>query len=322
MIEAYKRIEIAEVCYPYEAALWIALGRLPEALHGESDAEGRKDPHHLSQDYRPEGTEPFFLEELPSVDGVAGWMRYLNAKYQSPGASSVDEYFNGTGSEGDYDSRYKGIFPQGPKDEAGFIEASYVEELEAPVWAQIERARLKVLLALMEGRLPAWGLRLSEEHEPEEREAWDCARVEALPPSVWTNEPEVWSEEPEHIRSGFVAVWTDVQTLLDVFPTPDLPPTQVSGTRVGQTFIMSPTMQGAGMQAPRPTRGRPKAAAGAIETAVRNEFERRRKGGLLPEKREAATADCIEWVKEIFNSDIGRSTAQRYLRPVLDRNGP
>jgi hypothetical protein len=317
-MKAYKSFDVSDICYPYEAAAWVAFGRLPEVCFDENGMEVRGDIRSISNGYGPEGAGLVSTDEISKFcENDAEAVLYLNAKYIDPAVSSIDEYFNGNSN---FDERARGFVHFGPCTEDGYIGAKLVESIEYRIGSAIERGRMKVLLSLMEGTIVARGIEIPQEwqdvswddrgddfwEEIEENEPTD------IPKDVWTNSNVIWSDDPAEIQiKNYLYPVLRVPDLISAFPFPDLAEEDFAAKRMGGTVFLD-VEQGANLSAIKRSRGRQLKGDGAIATGVKNEFKRRFDAGLLPEKSEAIYAEVIEWVYSIFDEKISRSTAQRY----------
>lgn len=320
MMRAYVAIDPADVCYPFEAAAWVAFGKIPEANFDEHGVEtrGRVDP--IAEGFSPEGDDLFTADQLAIFfDREEEAARYIKAKYHDPAVSSVEEYFT------DYSTEFRkwGYF-YGPREESGYIEALFVETAEARIHFARERARLKVLLALMEGKVKARGIRISDEWRGVDPSQWTEAfwdelndlEPEEIPPSEWENSEIIWSEDPSAvIMRSYLYPTLSVSDVLRHFEHPDVEERAVEAVRIGATVIIG--FGGEGLATVKSSRGRQPKGAGMIKTAVTNEFLRRSQDGCLADKNEAVCQEAIEWVLATFGETISRTTAQRYLAPMF-----
>lgn len=321
---AFKPIEVASVCLPSEAALWLALGRLPEMYLTDDFVEARNSIGGLVEDYHmvPE-LHPFGQNEI-EANGVDGdYEKYFQAFIDRP-AQTFDEFFNGL--EG---SRWNPV--QGPPRPEGHAQIALVQGIEDCMNAIIERARLRVRLALIEGSLSAYGFVVPpnwvqedggwyrDDGEPDgTRQLEQQVKVAQIPGQMWASFPSTW-EIGDGIAypDGFIGTWIPLSQVLELFPTPLLPVQEVQCQRVGETLLLGGNTREIEKNTPR-RRGRPKKGGIEVEAVIVNEFKRRAAKGDLPVKREAVVQDSIDWASQILGVSVSRSAAQRYLRPVFD----
>lgn len=324
MLRAYVAIEPAEVCYPFEAVAWVAFGKMPQAHLDDGGWETRGDAKAIANGYSPSGEDLFSNDEMSNFfenEVEAG--RYFAARYIDPAVKSVDEYFNG---DAVFHQRARGYVKQGPRLESGFIEAKFVEVAEARISLARERARLKVHLALLDGRLSATGLRIPGEWHTVSTTEWtdefwdDLVGIERsnIPAEEWASASDAWHCNPEDVRtSKYLYPLVAVADLLQVFEAPDVGEVEISGFRIGATLFIDDSEKNEKGPSKLP-RGRQRKGDGAIAVAVKNEFARRLRDGSLPGKKEAIVQEVIGWVESVFDQEISRTTAQRYLAPVLE----
>lgn len=320
-MRAFVEIEIADVCYPHEAASWVAFGRLPEFHRFEDGTESRGASRAIGEGYAPrtrnlikEDEVSAFFDEQMEIDA------YFHAKIIDPGVDTVDEYFNSwLASEPD-----EWPYRQGPRPERGYRLAVLVQETDREVHRAWERARLKVLVKLMEGRVLATGLRLTDallENDKWDSSEWDeidAIEASVVPAEEWTEDSKPWSADPPQIRVGrYLYPVIQVEDLLREFPIPEIKEEPFSAIRRGGTIILKEENSNA-LSATKPRRGRYQIADGLISRAVVKEFQKRFDDGLAPRKAEALVHEAIEWVEGLYERRVSRSTMQRYLRPVLD----
>lgn len=337
MIEAYRPIIVAEVCFPFEAAEWLAFGRLPEEFVTEFKVapftreyrEVRKEVRALCSTEYPVGDDFYRPDELEAVGFGADYQRYVEiASCDEP--VYLHELFHGTFTDQKLGKR--GLLEFAPPTPAAYENALLMERVSEAMAPLEERARLMVLLALMDGRLTAQGFAVPEGWAADEDGVWvrdngkdgdleelySQAVARPIPQSAWRNTLDVWDIGTGIANlPGFIGAWISTEQLLEIFPQPNRQIQEFSGQRVGETIISSSERKGRGVSTPV-KRGRHKKAGGVVEKAVKNEFLRRLRAGLLPEKSESVVYECMSWAKETLEESISRTTAQRYLAAVFE----
>ena len=290
---AFTPVEIAEVCLPFEAAEWVALGRVPPLLLSEHLVEMRDDLRSLMDGDEIEPS-PYAQGELAALGIEVDYGEYLELFY-SCGFESVDELFNGDVTISPW--RF-----QGPPKPEIYDEVAFLERIYDVVRPAMKRGELTVLLALVEGKLTARGYKVPEGWSVDLDGNWSCennedadardleeiAVVQDIPSAMWLDLEAPWNvgEGGKHV-SGFLGAWIDVAQLMKVFPEPNLPPRQTSGRRYGETLLVDESTVRQSVRTAPAKRGRPKKGDGVIELAVHAEFKRRARAGEIPEKKEA-----------------------------------
>lgn len=300
-MEFYQRIEVAEVCLPFEAAMWIAFGRVPPAHYDEDGIEIRACPVAVA-DGHIIGHDPYHPDEFLAAGVALDHGRYFDLLLS--GASlSVDDYFNGSGNY---------LIAQGPLNKRGYDDAKFMKEVADAFMPYEAQAKTALLLALMQGRLTAHGYSLPHDDRDVYDDLWDDSPEPiAIPVRAWRDLPAIWSGDGSEIRlPGYQFAWIDTASVFREFPEPFLPSRKIGGVGFGATLVI--TSENVRSSEGRP-RGRPRNTDDPVRKAVELEFTRRANRGELPEKQEAVYHECIQWVKRTFDKEISRSTAQRYL---------
>ncbi|AGT08117.1 hypothetical protein [Paracoccus aminophilus] len=318
----YKRTTVSEVCLPSEVADWLMVGRVPEFMPGRYGEEERTNfDFWINRDFHliPDPTYP---EELELLGIKTDYEQYIEALFGR--FSSVAELFNADDAHLPEHLKFR---DQGPPTKQVIESIKEMERVNALIAPIRERAKLTVILALLEGRLKAYGYPLDE---PEAHEAWQgsdwreyIAKTSAVevPAQFWRNEEWVWSiGENEGSIPGYLAIWIKTSDALELFPKPFFEPKAISGEEHGVFMVVDGASDHRVTKQIRQPgqRGRAMKGEGAIEKAVRAEFTKRLESGALPQKSEAICQEAIEWVEWLFGEAIGRTTAQRYLKPIID----
>ncbi|MDB5660453.1 MAG: hypothetical protein JWS10_3068 [Cypionkella sp.] len=191
--------------------------------------------------------------------------------------------------------------------------AKQMKALHVPLNRAINRARVDVLSALMDGKLIGTGLLAFGSDETE----WaDYRDFEEIKPDEWT----MWGVDFESsnlaIKGGcYFAVTVPISDCLRVFSGTMVEPRRVSGWLHGSTIILDEGESNTVKSITRPRPGRTPMGDGMAEIAVLHAMQMRR--SELPRKKEAILAEAQEWYLAHFNKPLSRSTAQRYLAPLL-----
>lgn len=115
---------------------------------------------------------------------------------------------------------------------------------------------------------------------------------------------------------GWIGVQVDLCDLLALFPRSHLEAQVISGIVSGVALIVDDE-SGKSATLGKAPRGRRRKGGGAVEQAVQDEFAERLASGQLPEKAEGVWQEVMDWAKKALGEEISRSTAQRYLAPIL-----
>ncbi len=324
----YKVIDWPDTCYIQEAAYWLAFGRVPDYFLDDDGADQRQ------------GEDARYSGEIVEFD----W-GYSEAEFRAAGVSVDYERYSRVFQEHVYESaddiktweRRLSDFREREDSSDGiqFVERQ-VEEARAGVaawdWrrsiddliaAFIDNARAKIFQALFAGELTAIGWREYENnHAADEME--DQGEFITIDKSRWSLRHFDW-EKSELVagKDRFRAVQVSTDDLLSRFPAPLCEPLIATVRIYPGVAIINDDAEGDATEhaLPRP-RGRPAKGGGAVQTVVQNFFGEKIKQGAVPQKREALIQDVIDFVKAAFKEDITRSTAQRYLQPLLQQAQP
>ncbi|UTS79773.1 hypothetical protein [Phaeobacter piscinae] len=335
-MEIYVRAEVPEFCYIHEATHWVAFAIPPVGF----DSFDTQESISADLDHMCAPQEPHFFAIAPVVDqfvdGASSreFSDKLNACLGRAEAEILDDM------QRLEDIHRKYAVPA--KDELGAEHweredrrhrqqvAEYQSELEAARAISptidalnhlVEIARSKLFAALAEGAITSRGINprlegdiITGEFESIPHTAWRMSDVD------WDNANLGELADDDELRDRMEA-WVGVQVpfkeLVTLFPSPNIEIQAASVKDYGGCLV--PDGDAALKATPPATKSaarRSAKAGNAIRTAVRNEFQRRLKGGHRPQNRESLVQDCIGWVSKTFEEEISRSTAQRYLEPL------
>jgi hypothetical protein len=195
--------------------------------------------------------------------------------------------------------------------------ARQIKAFDAPLTRALDRAKLDILQALMDGKLTGTGL-LETEVGAEDDIEWQIGDFEEIPPERWSLSGVDFDNSNLKIEGAvYLAVTVPIETCLKVFPSPRLDPVRVSGWLHGSTLILDDAIESNIGEAPTKSRGRPSKADGFAPIVVKNAMRILLKSGKLPNKKEAIIAEAQAWYKAYFGQPLARSTAQRYLAPIF-----
>lgn len=335
MLRFYREVDLPDTCYIQEVAYWIAFGRVPEWRPYGDENDARKSAEALLEyggilDYDYGYSEAEF-----ALAGVAihEWDRYQNAKLALSGTAeeslrNAERYTNVTPAEHLREEekqevlRYSAVLAQEYKADAKELEwATSIDEEMEPI---VERARLKVLQALSSGELKATGW---VDRQPDNEETRKNIPNEEygdfveIPAGVWTYRRFDWqSSQLETTTKTYRVVQIETSAMLAVFPSPHCESIPSDCAVYPGVAILSRTDE-TRTSVPLRRKGRPALGDGLIGVALQNWARDRMMRGELPAKREAVWTEGVAWVRQMFERDIGRTTVQGYLRPVLPDAG-
>jgi hypothetical protein len=319
----YKETETAEVCHPFEAAEWIALGRVPEFFFDGRDGEARTDLRAEANGFVIDPHVTPTPTELAAWGVEVDYQDYLDAKFSSPGFDSIAE---AEAAIVENKARLEGLEIE-PLSSAAYYRTSLdeddrrlielVESSEAQIRYQIELARVSVIKEMMSGNLVTSGFRFKIREG--EFDLDDDAEIEVIEPQRIRLSSMDWDENTLRTSSAhFSLVHFDTSDVFRIFPRPEIAQKRISGEVAGSTLILAKEGQRAPTARQRvQTRQNRRDIAGIVS----KEFERRGRKGLLPDKREAIYAEAIEWTNDVLGQKSSRSSMQRYLTEVIEKYG-
>ena len=313
-----------------ECAEWLAYGRLPTAdwyfdRHSEvSDHDARRDVGEI----RSAGgcpVEPFDYFEraflnivMPDVDPDDYYRNYELCKGARPEVVMAErellEHFRTEKLQRKGDDE---VFRR-LDDEEDLKASVWLERAKAPLRRLLERAQTDVFQALYDGRIDSLAVLTgtgssSESTNPSPEE------LQAVPRHLWVFSEIDWKRSNLNTPdTSFLGVTVDTLHFLALFPIPRLTPIPVSGQLYGHSLLID--MPGSGTEtAPggRGRRGPPEAGENLLRKALVKEFLSRDRAGTLPSKGEAIIAEAQQWVLKCIGEELKRTSAQRYLEPIL-----
>ncbi len=326
-MQFFRPVELPADCYLQEAALWVALGRLPEREESENGEEWRR-----NQGAEDVGTielynwlYPGFLESEFRSHGVdIDYERYARAKNKS-------HRFTGGQWRERARERYDRAVAMGAspraleshlrwlnKADEEACDADWAFEMERVFEPAMDLARAKVFEAVATGDLRSWGF-LKEGIEETQEDGYTFRehlfrRVE-IPKERWTLRRFEWmTSQLAYGDDTYYGVNIRCSDLISKFPKPNVEPKDVAGRYYPELLVVD-DVEYEPVRSSR--RGRPRKQV-SLERVIRTEFNRRLQDGVLPEKLEAVYADADEFAQTI-GAELSRTTAQRALKPILDR---
>lgn len=339
-MQLYQSVSVPSTCYILEIALWLAFGRVPEAMYDDESEESRDGRNAQETGETIQFHYCYSADEFKLMGINIDLDRYLNAIDLTYGRSKADiedgfqrivKIFSADGcSEEEKDFRHAKIREARAEAESDMENADWLAEVEAPFAPHVDGMKAVVFQALAQNRLKstAWLEFTAGEKEelaknemghplPEPPEG----RFVAVPNTAWTLSGFDWeSSTLTSRRSVYRAVqckWVDVTEL---FPTPQcdfsiktlkiFPGVAIVDYR-GASF---PAESASQRRRGRPAKGR---EGVEIRRVVQNYFGPKIRKDNNELKREALIAEVMEFVKIAFDTPISRSTAQAYIAPLL-----
>lgn len=351
----FEEIEISEYCSLDEAARWIAFGYVPEAVWDEEDIGCRRFGFYellFGEGYAPD-LSGFYKHEFEFLNlSEHDWDEYEKlslAACDSHGRDIIaafqdDDYLRKhvwcdiVEANGKRETRYWSQAEitawQKENDVTDWLKQKEEHEaliwrIEAPLITARDSGRAKLYNAIMNGELEVSGTtekireKCHSDYEPFEnkkfREFCDTFDYndyyEEVPITDWSMSGVDWDAvELETPYTNWQLLRVKSEALMDLFPSPAN--SQLRNFEALEVSSGIVTQSGAFKSSHKPAkqRGRPRNDI----KPVTNEFLRRKKLGELPEKKEAAIAEAIEWSRDILGQPLKRTSAQRALKPVYE----
>ncbi|MBI1171191.1 hypothetical protein GC209_07295 [bacterium] len=321
-----------------ECADWLAFGRLPRAEFTEDRSGPARDYRQNINAILDHQSSPFEIDLyfnvstlariMPGVDPLEYHRNYEICEGQSP-----DQVRESRAQRAEQLKRLEGILPKNEAthefqqtfrldDEVDLAAAIWLERAQAPLKRMLERAQTDVFQALADARVTGIGLFMPLNLNEDDEEDRYPDEFTLIPSQDWTFTGIDWdSGNLKTLEGTYLGVTVDSGDFLRQHPVPRLTPEKVVGNLYGETFIplegvfdleAAPTPRG-------PRRGAPTSGENLLRDALLREFEVRFSTGKLPEKTEAILFEAQAWVEQRLGVPLARTTAQRYLEPVLKR---
>lgn len=332
----FAEIEPPETVYIHEAALWIAFGRVPEVNSSpewEDPFDVRGDADHelgfleaatkTSYDKLPEeipeiltGIDlPKFQEALRSTLGL----QVKDIEIERLNYKEMLDAADGSGAAQKFpEGRVQFLRDNLDRCDREIVMARAIQPTYETIFSYEERARAKLFYFLSSGELDAVGWhRCAQEDENCETARWEERGVEI---NHWRMGEIDWQRanlgKDENQSPNWVAVRVDFKALLTLFPQPDLQSEELTVSRCGGILMHSGDLISQSSGSVR-KKGRPPKGDGHVKTAVLNHFLKRHAALDLPAKREAIIEEASEWVEDIFEMKLSRTSLQRHLKPLF-----
>lgn len=329
----FQQIETPEFCYIAEAALWLALGRVPPSWREEVNdpvtgnlqyVDFRRGEEAMLKGTCRNYASAFHEEEFKAIGLEVDYDRYLDVREKTRGLSAGD---NLDSLRTDFE--LKGL--EASRDPAGMKSAAseythlarWVHDLEAEFDGVVDEARAKVFQALVSGELEAEGWKPASHgtgdpesgayHDPDPQ-----GRFYPVSKSLWDRRGFDWDESVLSGDGGmFRAVQVRFDDVLACFPVPSARGHEMNGQMFGATLIIDPAAAGdTGLPSTR--KGRPARISPEMQRAIKNYFSHRIRQGSAPQDREALYAEVVEFVKVTLGVTISHTAAQGYVKGLVD----
>jgi len=316
----FREVEVAKVCYVYEAVEWMVLGRVPDFAPDDAGTEIRGNYVAFLNDYHI-APDPLTPAEFKHFGGTLDYDAYLDALY-GIGLNYVMELSSPLTNAGiaEWQDRYNAAVEKDKVDRKRLLD----DEL-AVFSHEIERAKLQVMAAIVQNKVCIRGYWAENEDAFYEAAHATALESEVIPPEIVSPSNFSWEDHTLSVnarmpnrRSGgaFFLITMDTEEMLRTFEPP---------TGQHQTFrvINGNAMMDAASSpdgAPRRMRGRPP-KANWLRDGMRDWYASQlRKGSVGRGKLEADIAAAIGWAKA-SGHDVSRSTVQAYLSDLIKGNG-
>lgn len=303
---------VTPYCYLYEALLWVAIQRHPLFSQWEH-GDVRLDTEDLDDINPRMEFEPFSDDEcdragLPHDPEYAAWT-------EGDGPPSDPALLKRLAdSVADEKTRLE-LLSELPRAEAYAANLSAWEE---QCDAFLDAPKSKLFLALREGKLAAYGKRISKQiaesfPEPlshEEWHKWTLEPWQVISPNHWRSSGIQWEMcRANGTIADFALVLVSTEQLITAFP----PMAERAGdvVRVGDGYQFLGTTA---ISRSSSRRGRPPYDWDAFHL----EMAKRCKNGDLPTKQEALIAEMQAWCLAAWGSSVGRSTLLEKIRPYYN----
>ncbi|MDO8982859.1 hypothetical protein [Cypionkella sp.] len=300
----------------FEIAHWIALGIMPEVGY-------RLDRDKILDIGGAQWTSGLWLDEhqianlLPevSIDDYLHLREICGTQTLEELLSSDRSYMAQLWESAKLDPKFaQHLAERELIDENEIAAARQLKVFNAPLEKAIDRAKIEVLHALTDGTLKASGLFLVGS---DELGYGECQDFQEIAPEDWTLTGVDFANSNLAVDGGvYLAVTVSISDCLRVFNSSRVEPRRVSGWLHGSTFILDEENGASIEPSPRRRKGRTPMGEGLAQTAVLRAMQLKRRE--LPNKKEAILAEAQEWYLAHFNLPLSRSTAQRYLAPLLE----
>lgn len=328
-MEFYAKVIVPPTCYIHEATYWIAFGRVPEFIFDERGYDYRADvePHldHL---------EP--VVELSYYDLVEEVGALVPGTNRQSFAEKLDECSAMTAEEIEAEAsfnkeqyeelcrKHPAIDWPGAEDVLDDLRKQKLAAAEKIVAVtdvldhMLESARASLFASLIKGELRCEGVKPWLDRSGGEDNEVIRGEMQSIPTTAWKLSRIDWERaelgDPQR-EYGWIGAQVSWAELIALFPGAHLAATEVKGQKAGMSVIFDADSVPTPTLIPR-RRGRPSKGDGWIEKAVVGHFKALHGRGQLAGKVEATVQEAIDWTFETFGETVGRSTMQKWLKPV------
>lgn len=320
-----------------ECAHWLAFGRLPSASYTDERSGPARDYRQQFDVILDHGRSPFDVELyfnsstlvqlLPGIDPLEYHRQYLACVGRSPEmvkeeramlADSLAKAIKDVPESGSH-PEYRAA--AGLDNDYELTASIWLERAQVPLKRMIERAQTEVFQSLADGKLRALALLMPNDLDNEDAGNHYPDEFTEIPQDAWTYTGINWeSGNLETMDGTFLSVTVESTEFLRHHPLPRLTPELVSGNLYGETFIpLDGALSAESTNLRVARRGAPTSGENILRDALVREFELRLSTGKLPEKTESIISEAQGWVETRLGVPLARTTAQRYLDPVLKR---
>ena len=312
-MRAYVEADVPEACYLFEMLLWVALGRVPQALYDLEGREIRSVPFYQDSGYQPEDLQYFFEKEFDAIGASIDYSRYFKAV----GIWEYKASFEVTYDQDKMEHRFQN-FPDAIS--ADQIESvKYFDECNSLFDPLIERAKIKIFDALMEGNLVGWGYIGERDVGPDfdEQEMVYCNKGSISSEKWIIDACDLFNDSLIDGNNEYSMIQFRTEDVFKVFQKPLIPSHPATSQSHGTSILVYEA--GPHASTPKQRRGRPAKQEGIVRKVVQNIFSERIRKGDAPKKAEALYQEIIEYVELAFGEKISRTTAQGYIRHIQNR---
>lgn len=312
----YQAALISDVCYLKEVVYWLAFGRPPPQMWSVSGGPWRE------SDARDSWSAPIPDDEYLEDNECRYAGLPLDPRFGDPDA--VTSYLNL-----DYIRRELEALIQHGADEtllgplraeleAAKAQHDIVESWEKILADYLDRFQTEILHDLQTGKLEAVGhsiptLWLDDPDQCKNEDFWDMkgSKSVRVPQAAWTSRNVDWDDSTlRGVSSSYVWLSLDTEKVLERYP-PERVLSSKNSSGLGTIYLAT-----ANQFVPSEVSKRGRKAKNW--DAFHVEVARRYLQNEMPDKKEAAIQDFIEWFKREHRQDVGRTSIGTKLKPYYD----
>lgn len=307
--------EVAEICYLYEALMWLVFHRFPLRQPSNHYGEDARRDLEWVEFWRQMGCDPIptdveclrvGLPPNPKYTAIVGGegeppppevIRSWQTDALSPTAREI--------------VNQPKVFKQRLTEAIAYKNACVRWEQEFKSFIDLHRNRL--FLELREGRLPADGIKakkgtsqalLKDESANSHADCWT-----RIPQDFWRSDKINWEQSWAEGRDGcYVLIQVTTTALFASFPPETPRPANV--VKVADDFVPIERVEDRKI-----ARGRPPYDWDAFHLEIGIRIHK----GDLPKKQEALVNEMQAWCRRAWGREVGRSTISQKLKPYYDR---